>query len=453
MFPLAALLLAAAPPVRTDALVESFVSDALQRRPEIAAGLSLVDAEQQRIPQASALPDPVLSLGLQNDSFTRYSVGTMETSWYSIMATQAFPWPSKLSARSAVARVSPRIADAALQRVRLSVEAEVRRAYVELLLVRDQLELLGRIEELWKKSEALARTRYSVGEGPQSDVLRAQLELTRLQQQRLSLDASERARLAALNRARGHALDDAVATPRGLEDLGVPLLADAQSALSDAEDRSPELRAARLSSEQAGARTQLARSERLPDFSAGLGVMPRGALEPMWQDTVGISLPVYAAVKQNRAVAEAASRSEAAAREAQALLDVLRLRTVQRHTLLEAALKTAALYRDVLLIQSEATVTSTLAQYGTGKVPFAAVLEALGGYLADRSASLEALAQAHRVSIAQLELSLEDPSRPAGPVSAGPAMPSSTLTAPGAARGAAPAGDSSSSTLSPMGGM
>ena len=45
-------------------------------------------------------------------------------------------------------------------------------------------QLLAEQQTLCEKSEKLAKTRYSVGEAPQSDLLRAQLELVRIRQQR-----------------------------------------------------------------------------------------------------------------------------------------------------------------------------------------------------------------------------------------------------------------------------
>jgi outer membrane protein TolC len=389
--------------------VEALVQEALALRPELREGSSLVAAEQERIPQAGALPDPVLTLGLQNDSFTEYSIGKAETSWYTVMLTQAFPFPGKLAQRAEVAGVEPKLATASLRRRRLSIEAEVRRGYVELLLVRDQLRLLGKTEELWRKSAAVAKARYSVGEVPQSDLLRAQLELTRLRQQRLALEGTERVRLEALNRSRARALSEPIPTDSSLERLGGPVVPSSEAALRDAEDRSPELVELRLTEEQSGRKLKLARTERLPDFSLGAGVMPRGSLVPMWQVVLGVTLPVYAGSKQNRAVAEAQAREKAAVEGKEALVQTLRLRTEQRLSLLDAVTRANALYRDALLIQSEATATSTLSEYQVGKVPFTAVLEALGGYLADEGGYLESLAQAHQLSIAQLELSLEEP--------------------------------------------
>jgi hypothetical protein len=59
-------------------------------------------AEWEREPQAGVLADPVLSLGLQSDSFTSYSIGKMKTSWHTVMLTLSFPWPGKRKLRTEV---------------------------------------------------------------------------------------------------------------------------------------------------------------------------------------------------------------------------------------------------------------------------------------------------------------------------------------------------------------
>ena len=75
--------------------------------------------------------------------------------------------------------------------------------------------------------------------------------------------------------------------------------------------------------------------------------------------------------------------------------------------LLDALLETNRLYRSGLLVQSEATVSSTMAQYGVGRVTFASVLDALAGYLNDVNGFFESVAAAQRIAIAQREVSLE----------------------------------------------
>jgi outer membrane protein TolC len=420
---LVALCARAEPPALPgDPVLEALVRETLERRPELLQARAAVQADRERVPQAGALPDPTLTLGIQNDGFQAIQVGKMETSFYQAMVTQPFYWPGKRGLRSDVAGREVQLAEARLLRASLTAEADLRRAYVDLLLVRDQLSLLEKQEVLWEQSEGLARARYEVGAGPQSDLLRAQLERTRLRQQRLALTAQEQTRLQVLNRLRGHPLGEPLETALHLADLADPRRPDMPEALADAEERSPELRQARLAVEQAGKRVELAGRERWPDMALSAGVMPRGSLDPMWTVSFSIGLPVWSGRKQGRAVAESEARRDAEGQGAEAVRQVLRLRTEERLALLGARLETNRLYRGGLLVQSEAATESTMSQYRVGRVTFASVLEVLNGYVADRSSFLESMAEAQRIAISQWELSLEPPAG-ASTAMAGGAVP------------------------------
>ncbi len=388
-----------------DAVLSSLVRDALERSPEYARARAEVAAERERIPQAGALADPTLTLGIQNDGFRRIEIGTMETSFWQVMITQPLPWPGKRGRRESAARAQADAAAARLERIRLTTTADVERAYMDLLVARGQLELLGRLDVLWREAEAVARARYEVGAVPQSDVVRTQLERTRLLQQRIAIEASERTRVEALNRLRVHPLDEPIDTPRRLADAHEPDLVAIEEALAAAEARSPDLAEATLTVAAAERRVEAAERDRWPDFSVTAGIMPRGGIEPMWLASVGITLPVFSA--RGAAVAESSRRREAEERGIDSVRQVLQLRTRERHDTLEALVRTLKLYREVLLVQSDAAVRSTLSQYKVGKVTFASVLEVMRGVVADEGGFLETMAQAQRVAIAEREVSLE----------------------------------------------
>jgi outer membrane protein TolC len=434
---------AAPTPPPPDPVLARLVDEAIASRPELRQAEAAARAERERVPQAGALPDPTLLLGIQNDGFGGLQIGKMETSYWQVMVTQGLPWPGKRGLREDVARESAAAVDAGVSRARLTTEADVRRAYVDLLLARDRLALLAKLDALWQQSAGIARTRYETGDGAQSDVLRAQLELNRLRQRRWALQAQERAALQALNRMRGRPLDEPVATTAGVRDLTVPALADADAAVADALARSPELAQARSGAARAGREVALARRERYPDLAVSAGVMPRGSLEPMWTASVSIGLPVWSSRKQARAVAESSARAAADASAAEGTERTVRLRVADRRSALGALLDTIRLYRDGLLVQSSATAESTLAQYRVGKVTFASVLEANAGYVNDEDGFLGALADAQRLAIAEAELSLE----PVGLAGAGGgigggAMPGAGgigSSSGGGAMGAAPA--------------
>lgn len=437
------------PALPTDPVLAQLIEQSLDARPELRQADAALRAERERVPQVGALPDPVLSLGIQNDGFGEIMIGKMETSFYQVMVSQGLPWPGKRGLRTDVARLAADEAGATLTRARLGTEADVRRAYLDLLLARDRLELLARLEGIWRTSAGVARARYEAGEGAQSDVLRAQLELNRLRQRRWVLEAQERTAVQTLNRLRARPVDEAIATTMRVRDLPMPALASHDAALADALARSPELAQARLGTERATKSVSLARRERFPDLNVSAGIMPRGELDPMWQAGISITLPVWSYRKQNRAVAESRARAESSEASAEAVEQVLRLRVAERRSAYEAVAETARLFREGLLVQSRATAESTLAQYRVGRVTFASVLEANAGYIADEDGFLAAVVDAQRLAITSAEVSLD----PVGLPGAGGAMASGGMPGAGAAGGglssaspgAAPAAEAGSS--------
>ena len=455
-----ALLLAATvqarplpPPAATtpaDPVLAELIRESLARRPELRQADALVRAERERVPQAGAFQDPVLSLGIQNDGFAGLQIGKMASSYWQVMITQPLSWPGKLGLRSDVASTGARLAEASVVRARLTAEADVRRAYLDLLLVRDRLALLAKLEALWTKAEGLARIRYESGEGAQSDILRAQLERNRLRQRRWSLEADHRTRLQAVNRLRAHPLDEPFPTTTSVAALGLPALPGVEASLTDAERRSPELQFARLAAERATQQVALARRERYPDLALTAAIMPRGSLEPMWSAGLSVSLPIFSGSKQWRAVAESEARAVAGEGGAETVLQVLRLRVEERLALLASLLDSARLYRDGLIIQSQATADSTLSQYRVGRVTFASVLEAIAGVISDEDGYLQTVAAAQRVAIAADEVSLDSTGGAAGTLSSGP-VPGAGAVGGGAsasAGAAAPSGGGDAASAS-----
>lgn len=427
--------------VAEDPVLTSLIHEALEQNPDLARSNALLEADRERIPQAKALPDPSLSLGLQNDGFKSLQVGKMETSFYQVMYTQPLPWPGKRSLRGEVAGLGADITKVAVERARLSIQADVKRAYFGLLLVRGQLRLLEDQAIFLENAQAITQARYEVGQGAQADLLRAQLERNRLSQTRFSLQSEERVLLAALNRLRGSSEDSAIPTAASLEQLQfhpMPI----EEVLVQAEAQSPELQAARLGVKQAEASLDLAKRDRYPDFAVSGAVMPRGALEPMWSVGFSISLPVWSKQKQQRAVTEQDWRRKSQGSEATSVRNILHQRTRERSAQLDSALGTIRIYRDGLLVQSEATFHATLAQYETGRVPFLSVLETLNGWLADRSGLLQAVAQAEAIQIAVEEINL----------SGTPAISAQGLAAGSFGMGGAPGGSAmpSPSRAAPM---
>ena len=431
-------LLVLAPPARaqarqaalpSDPTLARLIQDSLSARPELAQAMAIARASEERVSQAGAMPDPMLQVGMQNDGFTSIEVGRMATSFVSVMATQTFPWPGKRGLREEVAQLGASQNMKVVARVRLSTEADVRRAYLDLLLIRDRLELIAQLQAIWRRSAAFAQVRYETGAGAQTDVLRAELELSRLEQRRFALLAQEQGRVQTLNRLRVHPLSEPIDTASThLRDLATLAPFEGAFSVEQALLRSPELAAARLGTTRADKALTLADKSYYPDLTVAAGVMYRGQLPPMWLATIAGPVPIFSGRKQGRAVAESAAVLNAARAEVKTTEQLLQLRSEERRIAFSALRQTIDLYRRTLLVQSAATTESTLAQYRVGKVTFSSVLEANAGFIADQDGFLESIAAAQRLLIAEAELNLAPATMPTGSASASAAMPGAAST-------------------------
>jgi len=389
-----------------DPVLEALVSEALQSNPDVLALQETVLAARARPDQARALADPMLSVVYTNDGWSP-SLGTQDMTTLAVMGSQELPYPGKRRLRGDVAAREADQVEQQLERVRLGVVAAVRRAYYGLVLSRELLELVQEQEQLWRQIEGVARARYTVGQGAQPDVLRVQIEVTRVEQLRSEQEAEGQIRMAELNRLTGRAARSPVETRARL--LLRPIEEELDRAVERLSGISPELRNAAVAQERASLLVALAGKQFKPDFSVQAGYMNRGGLDPMWQAGVGISLPLHRK-RLSSGLAEAEAQVRASARLAESVRLQVRFRTEERLAQLRTTEKIARLYGQGIIPQDRMSVDAAVANYQTGKVPFIAVLEALTTLYSDRATHLALLANHERTRASLEEASLEETS-------------------------------------------
>jgi outer membrane protein TolC len=386
-----------------DAALRSILDEALTRNPDLLAARALLAAARSRPPQARALPDPMLALGYTNDGWSP-TLGARDMTTLGFTWSQELPHPGKRRLRGEVASLEAGQAEQQLERVRLGVVAAVERAYAELRLAREVAGIVREQEDVWRRIEGVARARYAVGQGAQQDVLRVQVEVTRIEQLRIDQAAEAEVRRADLNRLRAADADTPVETPAPLALR--PVETDPAEQLRLAEASSPELRAAALAVERERTALELAKKESRPDLTLQAGYMNRGRLDPMWQASVGVSLPLFARKNAAR-VAEAEARLRASESNRQATLLRLRARTQERLARLRAVEKTATLYEKGIVPQGQMAVEAGLVSYQASQLPFLALLESLATLYGDRTTLLRLRARHARLRASLDEASLE----------------------------------------------
>lgn len=418
-----------------DPLLASLIEEALAKNPDVSTARETLVAAQARPVQARSLPNPMASVVYTNDGYAP-SLGSRGMTNLAFMGSQDLPFPGKRRLRSEIRTVEAGQFEQQVERTKLSLAAAVKRAYYGLLLARDRLDLIRELEGTWKQIESVTRARYSVGQGAQQDVLRVQIEVTRIEQLRSEQAAEAEIRVAELNRLLNRPATKDLQTP---EHLALrPLEGDFESLSRWASDISPELKNSRLNTDKNRLAVSLAQREFKPDFNVRAAYMNRGGLDPMFLAGVGFSLPVYRSRLQG-ALAESQAQLRSSNSTVQSVELQLRFRTQERVTQIRTTERISNLYSQGIVPQDRMSVDGAIANYETGKIPFIAVLDALTTLYNDRGTLLALLANHERIRASLEEASLEETSSMAagGMAAAG----GSSL---GTAGGGAPSGSSDS---------
>lgn len=353
--------------------LDELVAEALRANPAIHRDLLRVEARRARIPQARTLPDPTLSVGYMGD-FAPFNLQANDpSSNRQIAATQEFPFPGKRRLRGELVAREVDALGWDSEATRRRVVAEVKVAYYQLAYLERAIETTEKNKELLSKLAKVAEARYAVGSGIQQDVLKAQLEVSRLLE-RLTLLRQQ----ADLARAR---LNSLLARPGDVllgragqltkQELGYSLEELTQMALANY----PELKREESLIEQSQVAVNLARKEYYPDFMTTFSYQNRVSGQPeMFGWMFAVKVPIFYKAKQRQAVLEASRMLSAARQSRESVRTTLLFQIKEQYLQARASEQLATLYAKAIAPQSSLALESALANYEVGKVDFLTVL-------------------------------------------------------------------------------
>jgi len=166
------------------------MQEALQRNPEIRAEMREVDAKRARAPQVGALPDPIVMFGQNNEgNFVPFTtLGKFDFSEVYMGFTQEFPLFGKRGLREQVASSEADAQWWEYDFARKQVIANLKAVYYDLYYSHKAMETVEKNISLMENFAKIAEALYKVGKGNQADVLRANTEISRLEERLATLD-------------------------------------------------------------------------------------------------------------------------------------------------------------------------------------------------------------------------------------------------------------------------
>jgi outer membrane protein TolC len=384
------LTLLAASPVRGDLPdphpaipAELTLSWCLERaraaNPALESAHASAAAASSRVSFAGALDDPRIVYEASNIPTGDLDFRSTPLSGHQLGLKQKLPFPGLLSSREIAAERSAEASALSVDDQALITDGNVEAAWAELRFAQRALGITDRNVALLRQLAATAETRYRVGNGLQQDVLRAQVELTALLQERLRREE------AAL-RAESHLVEllDLPATTK------LPRTGDAPSVheepvlepiLASLDQRNAGLNAARKSVEAAEARLRSVELEGLPDVDLAIGYRVRRDVsgDPVNGDDflsagITVRLPVNRSKWRARSAEQRAllRRAEADLRTAYASLVS---RTRRAHAALMRASAEAELLETGLIPQARQSLESSRSAYEVGRIEFLSLLD------------------------------------------------------------------------------
>lgn len=383
--------------------LDDLLAEADTANPEIVAARRLAEATTARVPQAGALPDPMLGVGFMNLPVANPGLGRDMMTMMQVQMSGTLPWPGKLGLKEEVALLRAEAADFEVERVRDRIAAEVQSAYYRLYFIDRALDVTGRNETLVGDFAQLTATKYGVGSGAQPDVLKAQVERTRLSDQMVTLAERRESELARLNALLGRptetalpttelpaevrlgalsqepggprfassALDDVVDTNR--PDDGLPSTAELQ-ALALGQNPMIQAHVRRVAAQERA--LALARTATLPDFNITAGYSYRNGFADFFNVMVSAPLPVFAGRKQSQGVVEQAAVLDDHRARHHAMVNELNAEIASLAAELRRTRDQLVLLDDGILPQARAGLESSTSAYRVGRVDFLTLLDA-----------------------------------------------------------------------------
>ena len=270
--------------------LSNFLAYALLNQPQVEAAYFDWLASVERITVERSLPDPQVTFQMDiQEVVTSLMPGLM----------MSFPGAGKLRAAAAVASAESQAKYFAFQTTSLQSAYAVERAYYQLYFLEEKLRVNRDNLSLLADLARLAQAQNEVGKASLQDVLRAQIEQSRVETEITNLEDSLGALLAQFKSALGLRADEpAPPVPQRFEFAPQDLTSD--KVLEAALARNTRFKGMEAEVRAADASLVLARKAQMPDASLGLMAdvkmnptvyRPWGTLSlPIWRDKLAAEI-------------------------------------------------------------------------------------------------------------------------------------------------------------------
>ncbi|MFZ1984085.1 MAG: TolC family protein [Desulfatitalea sp.] len=385
--------------------LEALVQEGLAKNPELHATQARWDMLRAKAAQAGSLDDPMVMFRIQNALVNDPLAFDKEAMTGKVIGiSQQLPFAGK---RGLARQAADQEAEAGRwqhEERRIELTRMIKENYYRIYYVDQSLPIVARnilvLDDLIRFTE----TMYGVGKALQQDVLKAQVERSKMEDMQIALQQQRRSLAAALNSLIYRPAE--MALPEVREVAIVPLSASVEELAALAEEQRPLIKSLAAQVEKGKAGRALAQKEYYPDFNVAFEYMQRDPVmeEPgddMYSLGVTFNLPVNRQ-RRHAMVAEAMAETRMAAEELNMLRNTIRQNIADGLARLERNQRMAELYQTAIIPQATGALDAAMAAYRVGKADFMNVLDSRMALFNYERQYFEAVAE-YQMQLSQLE--------------------------------------------------
>ena len=398
----AVLFLTVSPSARADETLKGYVTEALANNPRVEAARLKWQEAEYKVRPAGTLPDPTLSY-THFGANVETRVGPQEAKYG---MKQKVPFFGKLGLKEEAASKEAAVRKKQYEGVMLDLVREVKDCYFDIYWLNKALSVTREEKGVLENLEETATKRYETRQAPYQDAVKAQVEVNRMIDRLVMLEAARKSHVAHFNSLLSRKRDAEVV----IGDVQPPDMdAKLEPLLEAAGEHRPEVEAADYKVEKASSEERLARLGFAPDMTVGFDYVEVGSGhttavndgQDAWMASVAFTVPVWwGAIKDEVRAKEAARKASE-----QTALDTRNTVTFEvedAYYKLKAYADITDLYETALIPQSRQAFEAAQKGYETGQADFLDWLESERVLLQTRLAYYRAVADFQK-ALAQLE--------------------------------------------------
>lgn len=379
----------------------SLIDEAQQNNPEIRAMTHAYQAAGQMTKSAGALPDTELMVQHLSVGSPRPFAGytNSDFAYIGLGASQEFAWPGKRKLRSEAAGLQADAMHAQADALSRTVIEQLKIAYFKLAYLQETLGIIERDDKLLGDLEQIAESRYRVGKGNQQEVLKAQLQHTRILQEINMHHRDQVEAQAEIKRLLGRTQDSPDIVTESLRERALP--PDPAELMHSVSENNPDVAASKAGAARTDKLVELSRKEFRPDF--GVQYMYQNTdrrFRDYYMATFTVTLPNRG--RRKAELAQALEEQKAAAATVQTETQRRRAEVQTQYQAARLSTEQLRIYREGLMPQARATLQSAIAAYQANRQDFETLLSSFRDVLDFEEQYQKELSE-HESALARLE--------------------------------------------------